>query len=59
MAKEICEDCGKLFEAGPRAFLCPRCRKARLRKYAKLRKLKSLMEGKKKHNEQSVEQCNQ
>jgi len=29
MAKEICEDCGKLFEAGKRAFLCPACRKKR------------------------------
>lgn len=26
-AKEICQDCGKLFWGGPHAFLCPDCRK--------------------------------
>ena len=26
-AKEICEDCGKVFLAGKYAFLCPECRK--------------------------------
>ena len=36
--KEICEDCGKLFVAGPDAYLCPECRKKRLSEYAKRRK---------------------
>ena len=40
--KEICEDCGKLFVAGPDAYLCPECRKKRLSKYAKRRKLNEL-----------------
>ena len=24
-AKEICQDCGKVFLAGPKAFFCPAC----------------------------------
>ena len=39
MAKEICEDYGKVFEAGPKAFLCPSCRKRRLSNAAKARGL--------------------
>lgn len=39
VAKEICEDCGKVFEAGPKAFLCPSCRKRRLSNAAKARGL--------------------
>lgn len=31
MAKEICADCEKVFEGGPKAFLCPECRKRRVR----------------------------
>ena len=31
MAKEICEDCGRVYEAGPNSFLCPECRKRRQR----------------------------
>lgn len=27
---EICQDCGKTFMAGPNAFFCPECRKARM-----------------------------
>ena len=27
MAKEICQDCGKVFEAGRYSFICPECRK--------------------------------
>lgn len=30
MAKEMCEDCGKVFEAGPYTFLCPDCRRKRM-----------------------------
>ena len=40
--KEICEDCGKLFVAGPDAYLCPECRKKRWSEYAKRRKLNEL-----------------
>ena len=32
MAKEICEDCGRVFEAGPYSFFCPECRKRRISK---------------------------
>jgi len=42
MTKEICEDCGKVFEAGPKAFLCPSCRKRRLSNAAKTRGLNRL-----------------
>lgn len=42
MEKEICEDCGKVFEAGPKAFLCPSCRKRRLSNAAKARGLNRL-----------------
>lgn len=41
MAKEICQDCGRIFEGGPHAFLCPECRKKRVeagKKKAGLRK---------------------
>ena len=30
MAKEFCADCGKVFEGGANAFLCPECRKKRV-----------------------------
>lgn len=30
MAKEICQDCEKIFEGGKNAFLCPKCRKKRV-----------------------------
>lgn len=39
MAKEICEDCGKVFDAGPHAHLCMACRKRRLSENAKMRNL--------------------
>ena len=42
LAREICEDCGKTFWAGPRAFICPDCRKERLRRAARLRQLNKL-----------------
>lgn len=42
LTKEICEDCGKLFLAGPDAYLCPECRKKRLSEYAKRRNLNEL-----------------
>lgn len=29
--KEMCADCGRVFIAGPNAFLCPDCIKRRLR----------------------------
>lgn len=42
-AKEMCEDCGKVFLAGKYAFLCPECRKKRQsnggKKSARRRKL--------------------
>lgn len=27
LCKELCADCGKVFDAGPNSFLCPSCRK--------------------------------
>lgn len=46
MAKEICERCEKVFEAGPYAFICPKCRKKALqeaaRKSAKARNLNKI-----------------
>lgn len=51
-AKEICEDCGKVFKGGPSAFLCPQCRKRRLSESAKKRKLNELgAEARSKKNE--------
>lgn len=31
MTKEICQECGKVFQAGPNAFFCPECRKEKQR----------------------------
>lgn len=42
MAKEICEDCGKAFEAGANQYLCNECRKTRLSNYAKARDLSKI-----------------
>ena len=39
MAKEICEDCGKVFDAGPFTFYCKACRSRRLSEAAKRRNL--------------------
>lgn len=39
MAKEICQDCGAAFEAGPFARFCKSCRKRRLSETAKARGL--------------------
>ena len=30
IAKEICQDCGKVFEGGKDAFFCPKCRNKRV-----------------------------
>ena len=42
MAKEICEDCEKVYEGGPYSHYCPDCRRARLSKTAKRRNLNKL-----------------
>lgn len=42
MAKEICQDCGKVFDGGPKAFFCMDCRKRRLSESAKARNLNRL-----------------
>lgn len=43
MAKEMCEDCGKVFEPkSNRGFICRECHKARLSKYAKARALNKI-----------------
>lgn len=43
MAKEICQDCERVFEAkSNRARICPKCHRKRLRQYAKARNLNKL-----------------
>ena len=42
MAKEICEDCGKVFDAGPRAFIRKDCHRKRLSNSAKRRNLSQI-----------------
>ena len=42
MAKEICQDCGKIFDGGPYAYFCPDCRRKRLSGAAKRRQLNKL-----------------
>ena len=46
LAKVICEDCGRVFDGGPKAFFCPECRakhvKEAARKNAKLRNLSAI-----------------
>ena len=42
MAKEICTDCGNIFDAGPYSFLCKSCRRIRLSETAKARNLNKL-----------------
>lgn len=42
MAKEMCQDCGKVYEAGPYSFLCPECRKRHISESAKRRNLGKL-----------------
>lgn len=43
MAKEICEDCGKVFEPkSNRGFICPMCHRKRLSRYAKERNLNKI-----------------
>lgn len=42
MAKEICQDCGKVFEGGPNAHFCKSCIRKRLSDSAKRRKLNKI-----------------
>lgn len=42
MAKEICEDCEKVYDGGPYSHYCPDCRRFRLSKAAKRRNLNKL-----------------
>lgn len=60
LAKVICEDCGKVFYGGPKAFFCPECRaehvKVAARKSAKERNLSAIgVAAKKKSREESNE----
>lgn len=47
LAREICQDCETVFIGGPKAFLCPKCRKRRQSENAK----KINTERKKKRND--------
>lgn len=43
MAKEICQDCGQIFEPkSSKAMICRKCHNKRLSYYAKLRNLNKL-----------------
>lgn len=42
LAPVICEECGKVFQAGPYAYFCPECRRAKLSRDAKERSLNKL-----------------
>jgi len=42
MVKEICERCGKVFEAGPNAHYCKKCKSLILSEAAKRRNLNKL-----------------
>ena len=35
LTREICQDCERIFIGGPKAFLCPACRKKRQSENAK------------------------
>lgn len=41
-APTICEDCEKVFQGGPHAFICPGCRKKRLSEAARRRRLNEM-----------------
>lgn len=38
----ICEDCGRVFEGGPKAYFCMECRKRKLSASAKRRNLNKI-----------------
>jgi hypothetical protein len=43
MAKELCQDCGCVFEPkSSKAMICPKCHRKRLSQYAKARNLNKL-----------------
>lgn len=43
MAKELCQDCGKVFEPkSSKGMICPSCHRKRLSQYAKERNLSKL-----------------
>ena len=50
MAKEICQDCEKIFEGGPHAFLCEKCRKKRISNAMKKYHKKKAVEKEKNKN---------
>ena len=56
LCKTICEDCQKVFMGGPNAYLCPVCRKKRLIRYAKERRLNEL--GNSAYSEQQKRRTN-
>lgn len=50
MVKEICQDCGKVFEGGAHAFLCKKCRKKRISNAMKKYHKKKAVEKEKNKN---------
>lgn len=56
MVKEICEKCGKAYEAGPHTHYCKECRKEILSAAAKKRNLSTL--GNKARKEKANERKN-
>lgn len=59
MAKEICERCGKVFEAGPNSYYCKECRSEIWRASAKRRSLSAIGHAarKEKANERKNDNC--
>jgi len=53
LAKEMCQDCGKVFMGGPNAFFCPACKKRRLSESAKKRNLNKIGQESRKIKEES------
>ena len=54
MAKEICQDCEKIFEGGPHAFLCEKCRKKRISNAMKKYHKKKAVEKEKNKNPEAT-----
>lgn len=53
-AKEMCEDCGKVFMATKNEFFCPACRKRRLSDAAKKRNLSEIGHKSRKKNKEET-----
>lgn len=57
MTKEICQDCGKVFLGGPKAFLCAECRRKRQAAAAKRGRKREQEKKKNKALERVITYC--